>query len=222
MTPITPDIESPKARQILEGAQAAFLELGYEGASTDEIARRAKVSKGTLYNYFRDKRTLFTAFVEQKCQEQAQRIFSHEGNVRGAEATLRKIARSVAELMTSPAMPDIYRLVVAEAERFPELGRSFYDSGPGLGVRRLTQYLAGAVAIGELRIDDIELAASQFIELCRADLFHQRMFCLRRKFSEDEIDRIANGAVDVFLRAYGVDRSEVRLAMEATPMNEKA
>lgn len=202
----TLDIESPKARQILAGAQATFLELGYDGASTDEIARRAGVSKGTLYNYFPDKRTLFTAFVEQKCREQAARIFTFEGNVDDLETTLRRVARSVVELMISPVMPNIYRLVIAEAERFPELGRSFYDSGPGLGARRLSQYLAGAVAVGELQVDDAELAASQLIELCRADVFPKRMFCLKRRFSEEEIVRITHGAVDVFLRAYGVDR----------------
>ncbi|MGB7414723.1 MAG: TetR/AcrR family transcriptional regulator C-terminal domain-containing protein [Thermosynechococcaceae cyanobacterium] len=91
---------------------------------------------------------------------------------------------------------------MAEAQRVPELARIFYDSGPDLGARRLSQLLAGAVARGELKIDDIELAAHQFDQLCKADIFYKSLFQVRRSFSQEEIDRIANGAVDAFLRAY--------------------
>ena len=199
----TIDLESPKARQILDGAKAAFLEMGYEGASTDEIARRAGVSKGTLYNYFPDKRTLFAAFVEGQCREQAPLIFNVDPSLQNIEEALRAIAYNYVALMISPFMQGIFRVVVAEAERFPELARAFYDSGPDVGLRRLSQLLAAAVARGELEIDDIDLAANQFLQLGRSDLFFKRLFCIKKNFSKSEIERIADGAVDMFLKTYG-------------------
>ena len=198
----TLDVGNPKVQQILAGARAAFLDLGYEGASTDEIVRRAGVSKGTLYNYFPDKQTLFATFIQGECRKQANLIFKVEGPPADIEATLREIAQNFVKMILSPFMQGIYRLAIAEAQRFPHLARIFYDSGPDLGTRRLTQLLAGAVARGELKIDDIELAAHQFDQLCKADIFYKSLFQVKRSFTQAEIDRIANGAVDMFLRAY--------------------
>ena len=198
----TIDVDSPKARQILQGAKAVFLELGYEGASTDEIVRRAGVSKGTLYNYFPDKRALFAAFVEGECREQARRIFGVATEADNIEDALRAVARNYVSLMVSSFMQGIFRVVTAEAERFPDLARTFYDSGPDLGHRRLAQLLAAATARGELEIDDIDLAAHQFFQLGRSDLFFKRLFCIRKNFSKAEIDRVVNATVDAFLKIY--------------------
>ncbi|MGP1397270.1 MAG: TetR/AcrR family transcriptional regulator C-terminal domain-containing protein [Inquilinaceae bacterium] len=201
------DPQSPKARQILEGVRSAFLDLGYEGASTDEIVRRAGVSKGTLYNYFPEKKSLFTAFVEEECRKQANLLFKAEGQPEDIEAFLREAARELVKLLLSSFMQGIYRLAVAEAQRFPELARTFYDSGPDLATRRLAQVLSGAVARGHLQIDDVDLAAHQFDQLCKADIFYKRLFKIRSSFAEEEIDRVADAAVDVFLRAYRVPGS---------------
>ncbi|WP_048308286.1 TetR/AcrR family transcriptional regulator [Halomonas sp. PR-M31] len=198
----TRSLDSPKARQILKGAKATFLEFGYEGASTDEIVRRAGVSKGTMYNYFPDKRALFTAVIEEECSAQANRLFELASRREDTEATLREIAHKLVALLLSPSMQDLYRLAVSEAVRFPELARSFYDSGPDLGTRRLSQFLAAAVARNELAIDDVELAAHQFDQLCKADIFYKRLFGIRKTFDQAELDRIAKGAVDMFLKAY--------------------
>lgn len=198
--------KSPKGRQILEGARAAFLELGYEGASTDEIVRRAGVSKGTLYNYFPDKRAMFAAVVEHECREHANRVFKIEGFPDNIETTLREVAIGLVRVRLSPSIQGIYRLAVAESTRFPELARIFYDSGPDLGARRLMQFLAGACARGDLVIEDVELAAYQFDQLCKADIFDKRLFYVQRSFSDEDIERVAQGAVEVFMRAYGAGR----------------
>ena len=201
------DLNNPKVRQILEGARTAFFDLGYEGASTDEIVRRAGVSKGTLYNYFPDKKTLFAAFVEEECRRQATVLFQVEAESDDIEAFLRMSARRLIRILLSPFMQGIYRLAVAEAQRFPELSRVFYDSGPDLGTRRLAQVLSGAAARGLLKIDDVDLAAHQFDQLCKADIFYKALFKIRSTFTEEEIDRVADSAVDVFLRAYGASEA---------------
>lgn len=215
------DLNNPKVHQIMEGARAAFLDLGYEGASTDEIVRRAGVSKGTLYNYFPDKRTLFTAFVEEECRKQATLLFKADAQPDDVEVFLRASAKSLIRVLLSPFMQGIYRLAVAEAQRFPDLARVFYDSGPDLGTRRLAQVLSGAVARGLLHIDDIELAAHQFDQLCKADIFYKCLFKIRSSFTEEEIDRVAEGAVDVFLRAYGAPARSGPPRMKATGSSDR-
>lgn len=196
--------DKAKARQILDGARSAFHELGYEGASVDEIARRARVSKPTVYSHFGDKRAVFTAFMRRACEEQARRIFEVEVvEAGGVEPALRRVARHYVAFLHSPFAQDIFRSVVAEARRFPEIGRVFLESGPGLGARRLAGLLAQGVAQGELLIDDLDLAAHQLIELCKADLFYQRLLTEAPPPAEAEIARVADQAVTTFLKAYG-------------------
>ena len=191
-----------KARQILEGARAVFLESGYEGASTDEIARRAQVSKGTLYKYYPDKRTLFLAVIEDECRRQAENALDIDPRSADTEATLRQVARRVVRALLSPRPQEIFRLVIAESERFPEMSRAFYFAGPDRGQRRLSQFLAGAVARGDLDIADIDLAACQLDELCKADLFTRALFGALDSVTEADMDRVADAAADTFLRAY--------------------
>ena len=195
-------LDSPKARQILEGAKDAFLELGYEGTSVDEIVRRARVSKGTLYNYFPDKVSVFVAVVDEECQKHADRVFTVDIADENIEDALRSMAHDFTAFVLSPFAQGIYRVAVAESQRFPEVGRAFYEVGPDLGVRRLTQFLAVSVARGDLAIDDLELAAHHFIELCKADLFIQCTLGIRDTFSDADIHRVAEAAVTTFMRAY--------------------
>ena len=195
--------DTPKGRQILDGARAAFLESGFEGASVDEIARRAGVSKGTMYNYFPDKRSLFSAMIRRECREQARHIFQIDhAEADNVEATLRRIARAFVEFVTSPFAQRMFRITVAETLRFPELGRAFMESGPALGIRRLSQYFAFACGRGDLAIDDVELAAHQFAELCKAELFFRTLFDPDTPVAQSEIGRVADAAVKTFLRAY--------------------
>ena len=191
----------PKVEQILTGARATFVDLGYEGATVDEIARRAKVSKPTLYVHLGDKRAIFAAVLKRDFEAQARNIFTAVPEDVPVEAALRDIARHyIAFLLSEPAQ-ELFRIAVAEARRFPELGLAFYDSGPGLGVARLAAYLRAASAREELVVDDVELAAHQFTELCRADLFYRRLF--RGEVPRDrDIRRTADAAVSMFIAAY--------------------
>ena len=198
----SPGLDSPKARQILAGGREAFLELGYEGASVDEIARRAQVSKATLYNYFGDKRALFAAVVDAECRELAQRLLTIDAIEGNVEVTLLTIARSLVRFTVSPFAQGMYRIAVAESQRFPEVGRTFYAAGPQLSATRLATFFAAARDRGELVMEDTELAACQFAELCRADLFHKVLFGVMDQPSQEEVDRIAEAAVRLFLATY--------------------
>src|SRR6266436_9406908 len=82
-----------KCRQIMDGARAVFLDQGFDAASMGEIARRAGVSKGTLYVYFDSKELLFEAIVAEQCQAQAEQVFSLDSNDHDVKAVLSRLGR---------------------------------------------------------------------------------------------------------------------------------
>jgi hypothetical protein len=96
----------------------------------------------------------------------------------------------------------MFRDCVAEAQRFPDLGRAFYDSGPRKWGRKIAQYLDSPRARIVLEIEDSALAADQLAQLCRADLMLKVLFGIEKDPSEAEIDRIASEAVKTFLARY--------------------
>lgn len=195
-----------KFAQVIEGARKVFLRDGFEGASVDDIAAEAGVSKATLYAYVPDKRQLFLEVAREECRRQADEVEDLVSMAAPPERMLPVAGRRIVDFILSDFGRQIYRVCLAEAYRFPELGRKFYETGPGLLRERLSSYLNGAVARGELKIDDIHLAADQFAELCKADIFPSVCFGVKTEFSDAERDRIVRGAVDTFLARYGVKR----------------
>ncbi|ABN77609.1 TetR/AcrR family transcriptional regulator [Cereibacter sphaeroides] len=200
--------ETPPARkgrkmpQVLEGARTIFLRDGFEGASVDDIARAAGVSKATLYSYFPDKRLLFLEVAKAECLRQSEEAVALITADLAPRAVLTLAATRIVAFVLSDFGIRTYRICVAEADRFPELGHEFYESGPALVRQRIVDYLAQAVGRGELAIDDLELAADQFAELCKADLFNRIVFGVGNTVSEAERQKVAQGAVEMFLARY--------------------
>ncbi|MBQ1203036.1 MAG: TetR/AcrR family transcriptional regulator [Loktanella sp.] len=192
-----------KFDQVLEGARKVFMSDGYEGASVDDIARAAGVSKATLYSYFPDKRFLFMQVAKNACQRQAEHAVETINIAAPARQVLREIASEMVEFMTSEFGTRVFRICVGESERFPELAREFYACGPVLMRERMTDFFELAMERGELQIDDMALAADQFHELCKADLFPRIVFRMDTSFSKAEKDRTIDGAVDMFMARYG-------------------
>ncbi len=194
-----------KYDDVLQGARSVFLAHGFEGASVDDIARAAGVSKATLYSYFADKRLLFLEVAKVECCRQ---VSEAEGKV-GVDVKLKDaliiVATTLVEFFTSNFYLRMFRVIVAETERFPELGRQFYETGPLVGRARMVEYLQEAEARGELKIDDKELASDMFCEMCRADLFTQRLFGITDKVTLAQKDRVIKGAVAMFMARYGQD-----------------
>ena len=199
----TPLRRGRKFDQVLAGAREVFLRDGFEGALVDEIARQAGVSKATLYSYFPDKRELFLAVVRNECEAQAQRATAVIDESQPPEIVLRKAAEQIVGFVVSRFALRIFRICLAEADRFPELGQAFYSSGPMLGRSRLSSYMQKAAARGQLVIDDYELAADQYAELCKANIWNRAAFGVQSSFSQDEMERTINGAVAVFMACYG-------------------
>ena len=192
-----------KFEQVLDGAKEIFLSDGFDGASVDDIARAAGVSKATLYSYFPDKRMLFMQVAKNECCKQADKAIDTIDMSAPVAEVLYHVAREIAEFVTSDFGMRIFRVCVGESGRFPELGREFYETGPMMIRQQLMAYFGKAIAKGELQIDDLALAADQFHELCRADLFPRMIFCVSSHFTSAEKERVAKGAVDMFMARYG-------------------
>ncbi|QUJ76432.1 TetR/AcrR family transcriptional regulator [Sulfitobacter albidus] len=199
----TPVHRGRKYAQVLAGARQVFLSDGFEGASVDEIARVAGVSKATLYKYFPDKRILFIEVVNSECQRQASAAMDSIDKTAPPREVLGQTGRHFLSFITTEFGQRIFRICVAEAERFPELGRAFYESGPAVMRQEIAEYFGEARARGELRIADDLLAADQFGELCKAQVWMQLTFGVIDRVSATEIDRVVDSAVEVFLARYG-------------------
>ena len=130
---INPEIKKGrKFDQVLDGARDVFLRDGFEGASVDDIARRAGVSKATLYSYFPDKRLLFSEVARVECNRQAQAALAGMPKDAPVELVLREAADRIVRFFLSDFGQQMYRICVAESDRFPEIGRRFYESGPAM------------------------------------------------------------------------------------------
>jgi TetR/AcrR family transcriptional regulator, mexJK operon transcriptional repressor len=206
---MTDGIAAPGARrgrkfdQVVEGARQVFMADGFEGASVDDIARAAAVSKATLYSYFPDKRLMFIEVATRECGRQANMAADAIDMNAPARDVLTRAAAGMIDFVTSDFGRQMFRIAVAESQRFPALGRAFYDSGPQTIRRRLSDYFRLAMARGELEIADMALAADQFQMLVKADIFDRIVFNLAAGFSSAEKDRVITGAVETFLARYG-------------------
>ena len=80
---------------------------------------------------------------------------------------------------------------------------AFYESGPLVVRAKISTYLKNATQCGQFSITDFDLAADQFAELCKADVFPKIMFGVKTEFGQPELDRIINGAVETFMARYG-------------------
>lgn len=195
------DEDSSKRRQILDGARRVFMDLGFDGASMGEIARSAGVSKGTLYVYFADKNRLFEAIVEEEALDQGKVAFNFDPE-RDVTTTLTEFGRAYIQLLCRPGGGSATRTVMAIAERMPEVGRRFYNNVVALTIARLAGYLEARVKAGDLAIEDYELAATQFMQLCQASLFMPFLFQAAPAPSAGRIAEVIESATRIFLAGY--------------------
>lgn len=192
-----------KFDQVIDGARRIFLRDGFDGASVDDIAREAGVSKATLYAYFPDKRLLFTEICNAECRRQTEAAEAEMDLQASVEDMLLFAARRIAGFLMSDFGRNMFRLVVSEGPRFPELARQFYLNGPGLIHDRLVHHLRHLADSGALRIEDFDLAADQFAQLCKAEIHERLIFGMADTITPEDVERSARGAVDMFMARYG-------------------
>src|SRR5215213_8777281 len=195
-----------KRRAILEAATTAFLRNGYLGTSMDEIAMLAGVSKQTVYKHFADKERLFVEIVASTLDEVSDPV--HEEVLKLAdsgdvEADLRDLARRQLARVMQPRLLQLRRLVIGEANRFPQLGGAFYDRGPGRTIAALAAAFERLAARGALELEDPALAAAQFNWLIMSAPINDAMLLGRDEApAPAELEQYADAGVGAFLAAY--------------------
>lgn len=196
------DEESAKRRQIIDGARAVFLANGFDAASMTDIAKAAGVSKGTLYVYFKDKDELFSEIVAGECTFQAEGVFDFDPSNQDVEAVLIEHGKAFVRNICDPARLSSMRTVIAIAERMPDLGRKVFETGPAVGIAKVSGYLRAQVDAGVLAIDDCEVAAAQLIETFHATMFKPVLFNFGPPPTPERIEHCVGIAVRTFMRAY--------------------
>jgi TetR/AcrR family transcriptional regulator, mexJK operon transcriptional repressor len=195
-----------KRRAILEAATAAFLRNGYRATTMDEVAAAAGVSKQTVYKHFADKERLFSEIVTSTVDEVSDPLYQAVLNLEDSgdiEADLRNLARRQLALVMQPRLLQLRRLVIAEADRFPELGRTFYERGPGRTIAALATAFERLASRRLLDADDPQLAAQHFNWLVMSIPLNRAMFLADDKLpAAADLNHYADSGARVFLAAY--------------------
>ena len=196
-----------KARQVLEAACQIFLEHGYSAATTDMIQQAAGVSKSTVYAYYENKAVLFQAVIEEECARFTERVVAATSDAPDLAGLLLQLGQAYLSLVLSPRGLALYRVVVADAIRFPELGHCFYQAGPRAIQKVLAAHLGTPLAQEALDLEPIgaERAAGLFFSMLRGEA---QLECLTHPALEEspsraQINQWVELAVGTFLRAFG-------------------
>ncbi|MEE2997146.1 MAG: TetR/AcrR family transcriptional regulator [Pseudomonadota bacterium] len=190
-----------KRRAILLGARAVFMQHGFGGASMDAIADATSVSKMTLYRYFDSKETLFAGLIEEQCE----RILEQDpaaplGGLPLREALVR-FGERLLNTVYAPETLALHRIVLAELQRFPELGVLFYRSGPERNISALASYLENLSKEDNLKVDNPRKTAEEFFELVRGYTHLRLLLGIEKRPDQEAIRLQVARAVDTVAKS---------------------
>jgi len=197
-----------KRKAIFDAATTVFLRSGYLGASVDEIALLADVSKQTIYKQFTSKEALFVAIVKGLTSDAGDIVHDAIPDLApGGDlaAYLEDYAWRQLSIVLTPRLMQLRRVVIGEVGRFPELGKALYESGPQRAMAAMAGAIRRVADRGLLKIDDLAAAASHFNWLVMSAPLNQAMLLGDAGIPKPAaLRRHAADAVRVFLAAYAV------------------
>lgn len=197
-------------RAILDATLQLYLEKGYSGTSTDEVAARSSVSKQTIYRHFSDKDDLVREALQRlitAAEEQGAEAFDTLAESNDLENDLRAFARQHIFDVIQPDIMQVRRRIISEVERFPDIAKAWYEAAPKRAREKLAECLKGLCERGLLNIADAEIAAEQFNWLILSIPMNRGMFDVDTIEDRSQHADYADAAVDVFLAAYGAAQS---------------
>ena len=193
---------------IVEAARAVFFKKGYDGTSMEEIAAKASVSKQTVYKHFADKQRLFAEIILATTSEiecVVALVADTLIETRALKRDLSHLGQQFTALLMDPQLLRLRRLIIANADRMPELGRTWYEQGFERVLATLATCFAGLAKRGLLYAEDPLIAAHHFVGLLLWIPVNQAMFTgSEQPYTKAELDRYAVAAVNAFLAAYSV------------------
>ncbi|WP_313803416.1 TetR/AcrR family transcriptional regulator [Sphingobium sp.] len=194
-----------RRKAILEVASRSFLENGYAATTMSGIAATLGGSKGTLWRYFPSKEALFAACLDDATtayREGLAEILDPRGDL---AQTLRRLGLKLLEKVTAPDSVALYRLVISEAGRFPEMGAIFYEHVPRNTRLLITRFLERAMESGLLRRGDPDTAARTYMMLMLSGCHQLLLLGQITRATPHQIEADVTFGLDCFLRAYAPD-----------------
>ncbi|MBW6400668.1 TetR/AcrR family transcriptional regulator [Roseomonas sp. HJA6] len=190
--------EADRFRLLREAAETVFLRDGYATARMDDVAQLAGMSKRTLYQHFASKAELFRAVMEDcLCPFALDSSLDDEPDLALA---LRSMLVALTRHLFNPRQVAIFRLIIGEVKRSPELADAFNQAGPAKGAGALERRLAAEMAKGRLSLADPTEAARMLFGMAIGAAHMFLLLGLQGPPSEAEMERRAGDAVAVFLR----------------------
>ncbi|MDC7339344.1 TetR/AcrR family transcriptional regulator [Streptomyces lydicus] len=194
-----------KRTAIMDAATKAFMAKGYAGTSMDDIAKLAAVSKQTVYKHFTDKEKLFAEIVlatTDRVDAMVDLVADIPADAQALDENLTRLARQFLTALTQPEVLQLRRLIIANADTFPQLGGAWYEQGFERVLSTLATTFHHLADQGLLRIADPHLAANHFSGLLLWIPVNKAMFHGSPQHTQDELDRFAAAGVSAFLAAY--------------------
>lgn len=130
-----------KESAILEAATRSFLRKGFSGVSMEEIARESNVAKQTLYSYFKGKDDLFRAIIRAQSDGFFSTLSHNDDQTQNIEEFLYIMGERAMDMLFKRDTLALYRVIVSETPRFPELGKFYWQSGAQAFTDRLSNFL---------------------------------------------------------------------------------
>ncbi len=192
--------------EIRDAALALFVEKGFAATRMDEVARRAGVSKGTVYLYFENKEALLRSVVEDLVEPA---LAQAEAQVAGHHGSARELVRALISqwwaMVGQGRLSGLPKLVVAEAGNFPELASYFSEKVVKRARRLFQRALELGIAQGEFRPLDVAATARlAMAPLVYASIWRHSLACCGDEDFDPE--RFIQAHLDVFLA--GIDARE--------------
>lgn len=183
---------------ILEAASEVFLEAGYQGASIEAVIEKVGGSKRAIYSHFGGKKELFSALVADASGTVIGEMSPESIEGRSVSDALRIFGLQVTRVLMAPTTLGLYRAVIAESQRQPDVAQAFFENGPGRVCKSLAHVLRQFDARGAISINDSQRAAERFVGMLRDDIHLQVVLGLRAPPNDAEIIASVEQAVEIF------------------------
>jgi AcrR family transcriptional regulator len=183
----------------LSAARAVFQEKGFAEATLDDVIALSGGSRQTLYALFGGKQGLFEALVTETCEKIFSGLPFETLAPQPVERVLTEFGVRYLQIVTSPQVLNLTRLIIAEAPRVPETAHRYWQLGPGRSRKILAAFFDREIERGELVLEDSGEAADQFVEMLSGTLRFQCLLGVRQPPGESDIAEIARGAAIRFL-----------------------
>jgi TetR/AcrR family transcriptional repressor of mexJK operon len=204
---------SSRGELILNSAQKLFFQYGFDKTSLEMIINEAGGSRRSIYKDFGNKKGLLIAVIKRQVSVQSQILTTINRDLEPKEA-LQKVCFKFVQGMQSPAVMSLFRLVIQQAVKLPELGEIIYQKGPLAGIFPLVEYLDFLTEKKVIQVENTYLAAQMLIEMAKGPLHTRTLLIPDHVATDDEISEQVGFAVDMFLNAYSINKQQLKGSSE--------